>query len=93
MSFAFTVSDLETGKTLGGGLYPELSDEGAFVEAHAEFQRIFPERQIHVEEISIEQYEAQSGEPTGLVNRLLGFDVSDERMTQIADEWEIFNES
>jgi hypothetical protein len=61
VAFAFTVSDLNTGKLLGGGLYPELSDEGAFVVANEEFQRIFPNREIHVEEISVEKYLEDGG--------------------------------
>lgn len=60
MSFAFSVYDT-TGEPLGGGLYPELEGEAGFVEANKEFERIFPKREIHVEEISVEQYLEEGG--------------------------------
>jgi hypothetical protein len=61
VAFAFTVNDLNTGKVLGGGLYPNHEGEAGFVAANKEFERIFPKREIHVEEISVEQYLEEGG--------------------------------
>ena len=60
MAFAFSVYDVN-GQILGGGLYDKLDGEAGFVEANSNFERIFPKREIHVEEISVEQYLEEGG--------------------------------
>ena len=60
MSFAFTVWDSNTGQILGGGV-SDLDGEAGFVAANAEFEKHYPEREIHVEEITIAQYVKQTG--------------------------------
>jgi hypothetical protein len=61
VAFAFTVSDLNSGRLLGGGMYPDLEGEAGFNIANREFERIFPKREVHVEEISVEQYLKDGG--------------------------------
>ena len=61
MAFAFRAYDLNTAQPLGGGLYDELEDEAGHNAAQIEFQRIYPSREIHVEEITVAEYEASGG--------------------------------
>lgn len=96
MSFAFEIHDATTGDVLAGGVYPELDDEAGFVAANKEFERIYPNREIHVEEIGVEVYLAQGGFPTQTGNTdaerrefwkgYFGFgEYEDERRSEIQD--------
>lgn len=60
--FTYNICDVDTGKIIAGGKILDVSDpEAGFARANEIAAKMFPNREIHIQEISVEEYHRAFG--------------------------------
>lgn len=63
VNFYFRAFDADSGALLGGGHYDAfIESEAAYVAAEKHFSEVFPGVEVHIEEMTEEEYRKEAGQ-------------------------------